>query len=270
MQCYLRNNVYPFKLFRNRGLERIDFEPITVFYGSNGSGKSTLLNVIAGKLGIEHTSPFNNAPCMPDYIERCRAELCPRVEKIPRESRLIASDDVFNFLLDIRSINDGVENRRQELFAEYKEIKDTLYAENPFRSIEDLEDLRRRNEAKHKTMSQFTAKRMPTEMRTRSNGESAYAYFISKITEGGLFLLDEPENSLSAERQAELAAFIEDSVRFYNCQFIISSHSPFILSIKSARIYNLDAMPCKVSKWSELGAVRSYYELFKSRIDDFD
>ena len=57
------------------------------------------------------------------------------------------------------------------------------------------------------------------------------------------YLLDEPENSLSAENQLKLKQFIEDSARFYNCQFIISTHSPFILSLTDALIYDLDSNP---------------------------
>ena len=37
--------------------------------------------------------------------------------------------------------------------------------------------------------------------REHSNGESAIKYFTEKIGEGGLYLLDEPENSLSPEKQ---------------------------------------------------------------------
>ena len=43
--CY--NSVYPFKIFPDKGLDRIDFAPITIFYGGNGSGKTTLLNILA-------------------------------------------------------------------------------------------------------------------------------------------------------------------------------------------------------------------------------
>ena len=32
--CY--NGVYPFKIFPDKGLDRIDFAPITIFYGGNG------------------------------------------------------------------------------------------------------------------------------------------------------------------------------------------------------------------------------------------
>lgn len=58
--------------------------------------------------------------------------------------------------------------------------------------------------------------------------------------------LDEPENSLSAVNQIKLKEFIEESVRFFNCQFIISTHSPFLLSMQDARVYDLDIVPSRV------------------------
>ena len=80
-------------------------------------------------------------------------------------------------------------------------------------------------------------------VRTYSNGESAYKYFVEQVEEDGLYLLDEPENSLSPKRQLELKQYIEDSARFFNCQFILSTHSPFLLSMRGAKIYDLDADP---------------------------
>lgn len=79
--------------------------------------------------------------------------------------------------------------------------------------------------------------------REHSNGESAILYFEEKIKENALYLLDEPENSLSPERQLELLRFIEDSSRFYGCRFVIATHSPFLLSMKGAKIYDLDEEP---------------------------
>ncbi len=48
---------------------------------------------------------------------------------------------------------------------------------------------------------------LPANVRTRSNGESALAVFSERIRENALYLLDEPENSLSPARQLELARF---------------------------------------------------------------
>jgi predicted ATPase len=74
--------------------------------------------------------------------------------------------------------------------------------------------------------------------------------------------LDEPENSLSSKRQLELKGFIEDSVRFFGCQFILSTHSPFLLALKDAQIYDLDERPVTTKLWTELENVRLYRELF--------
>ena len=121
------------------------------------------------------------------------------------------------------------------------------------------------------TKTQYVSRRLGVvEQETKSNGESAFGYFTHKIKENALYLLDEPENSLSAALQARLAQFLSDSARFYGCQFIISTHSPFLLSMRGAKIYDLDASPAAVRRWSELENVRAYYELFVQRQEEFD
>lgn len=106
-------------------------------------------------------------------------------------------------------------------------------------------------------------------VRGYSNGESAFLYFTEKIEKNGLYLLDEPENSLSPMRQMELMRFIEDSARFFGCQFIISTHSPFLLAMNGAKIYDLDENPVQVKKWTELDNVRTYYEFFNKHKGEF-
>jgi predicted ATPase len=269
MQCYDNNNAYPFKLFPAKKLDHISFAPITVLYGGNGSGKSTILNIIAEKLEISRSSPFNRAPCFSKYLEMCSCSFSPKVGSAIVKGRIITSDDVFDFLLDRRAMNEGISERREALFSEYIGQRTEFYSEKPFTSIEDYESLKQRNEAKRKSMSVYTAKRLPREIPTRSNGESAYHYFTDRIGENALYLLDEPENSLSASLQTELLGFLEDSARFYNCQFIISTHSPFLLSLKDALVYDLDSVPVQTKNWTELENVRIYYDFFKKHEYEF-
>ena len=265
MQCYSTTNVYPFKIFPQKGLDRLDFEPITVIYGGNGSGKSTILNLIAEKLRLERTAPFNNTPYIEEYLNFCRCKLSYG-KNAPNGSKIITSDGVFDSLLDIRAINEGVDRRREELFEEYYRSREEEYL---LRDINDLDEFKRRNEAKRRTKSDYVAKRIPKELASMSNGETAYYYFTQKIEENALFLLDEPENSLSATLQNKLRGFIEDSARFYNCQFIIATHSPFLLSMKGARVYDLDSTPVEVKKWTELENVRMYHEFFEEHRGEF-
>ena len=263
MQCYSHTNVYPFKIFPQKRLKTISFEPITIFYGGNGSGKSTLLNIIAQKLQLSRTAPFNDTPYFVSYLKYCDFSLAGA---LPKESKLIASDDVFDLLLDRRSINQKIDRKRNLLFEEYAEMRGMEYR---FDSLSDYADLKRRNEAKRQTKSVYTASRLPKELNGMSNGESAFSYFTNEIKEDALYLLDEPENSLSPKLQTELAAFLADSARFYGCQFIISTHSPFLLAMKGAKIYDLDRIPVTPQPWTELENVRAYYEFFKIHEKEF-
>ncbi len=68
-------------------------------------------------------------------------------------------------------------------------------------------------------------------------------YFVSEIKENILYLLDEHENSMPVAMQLKLTKFLEESARFFNCQFIIATHSPFLLGMTNALIYDLDSIP---------------------------
>ncbi len=265
MQCYSHENVYPFNIFPQKQLKKIEFEPITLLYGGNGSGKSTLLNIIAQKLEIEHSSPFNDTAYMPDYLKFCSFELSFG-KNPPRGSRIITSDDIFDFLLDIRTINEGIDRRRDALFDEYTESRKQEFL---LRDLKDYEEFKRRNEAKRRTKSEYVARRLPRELCGKSNGESAYIYFTQQITDNALYLLDEPENSLSPALQLKLAEFIEDSARFYNCQFVICTHSPFLLAINGAKVYDLDSTPAEPRPWTSLQNVRIYRDFFKKYDEEF-
>ncbi|XJS52113.1 AAA family ATPase [Tissierella carlieri] len=259
--CY--DSFYPFKILSKNGLERVDFEPITIFYGGNGSGKSTALNVIAEKTGINRDSIYNKSNFYTDYVSMCTMELGTDISE---KSRIITSDDVFDYMFNIRNLNEGIDQKREELFEEYLDAK---YSHFQMKSIADYEQLKKANFARSKTQSRFVRNELMDNVRKYSNGESAFLYFTEKIEENGLYLLDEPENSLFPKRQMKLMKFIEDSARFFDCQFIISTHSPFFLAMHGAKIYNLDENPIQVKRWTELENLRIYYEFFKKYESEF-
>ena len=103
-----------------------------------------------------------------------------------------------------------------------------------------------------------------------SNGETALDFWQNEIEDNALYIIDEPENSLSAENQLKLKTFIEESARFYNCQFIIATHSPFLLALNGAKIYDLDIVPVKAKWWTELDNVKVYNSFFKEHSKEFD
>ena len=259
--CY--DSFYPFQILSKNRLRILDFEPITILYGGNGSGKTTTLNIIAEKLKLNRTTLFNRTNFFENYTDMCEYDL---EKELSEDSRIITSDDVFDFMLNLRSMNEGINHKREELFDEYLNAK---YSKFQMKSLDDYDQLMKVNMARSKTQSKYIRKNLIGNMREHSNGESAFIYFADKIKEDGLYLLDEPENSLSPEKQQELVAFLEDSARFFGCQFVIATHSPFILALKGAKIYDMSEEPVDVKRWTELPNVREYFQFFKKHENEF-
>ena len=256
--------VYPYGILPKAGLDEIIFRPVTILYGGNGSGKSTALNVIAEKLRLDRSSAYNRSRFFGNYVDRCRASL---EEAVPKGSRIITSDDVFDMMLDIRSINEGIDRRREKLAEDYYELKREKFL---LRSLDDLDHLHLINQARSKTKSRFIANESGKSLRERSNGESALMHFQSKIENDTLCLLDEPENSLSPENQLVLADFLAESVRYCGNQLVISTHSPFLLALPGAKIIDLDHHARIAESWTELKNPRVYYDFFKKHEQEFE
>ena len=282
---------YPFGLFNpsltGQRIEQIDFENITIFYGGNGSGKTTLLNIIAEKLEVSRYKKYLQTEAFAYYINGklingvmvggCKYEYNEK----PLGKKILASDDIFDHILTIREENKGIKQHKLEDRQYSLEVKNPnlgykyFYPDGIHIDFEDskvqsyIEKLNLFVEAQRKSTKQFVRSRAGEMQRQFSNGENALMFFDKQIEENALYLLDEPENSMSPKFQLELKTLIEDSVRYKNCQFVIATHSPFILSLFDAKIYNLDATPVTVERWYELENVRYYYDFFKMNKDFF-
>lgn len=246
--------VYPYSVLAPKQLEYIDFAPITILYGSNGSGKSTMLNIIARKLQVEMYDKGNDAVQLQPFIDKCDYEVSlPFSEHydIPENSRFIRSEEVMHRIVTVRQHNERIKQHIQK-------INSDLY-ERFFNNQES-------NNGYVWSHDRWIYNALEKFKELCSNGELAFDYFQDNIFENTLVLLDEPENSLSPKFQKELAKLLVDYSRFFDCQFIIATHSPFFLSIKDARIYNFDQSPTSVCDWMELENIKLYVELFRHAI----
>lgn len=254
------SNIYPYNILKGKEPDVFLFKKITVLYGNNGSGKSTILNIIANKLnlaGKERNEPLLNGqrPFFEEFSQNCTFELDTneygkKITKIPIGSRYIKSEEILYEIRKIQQNNILKESIVTDLVKKGMGIENSKNFFNKF------------NEKKLIANTQFSQDRY-------SNGETTLQILEDIIEPDKLYLLDEPEVSLSPQNQVQLAIKLNEMARYLDNQFIIATHSPFILGILDAKIYNLDTKNYSVQKWNELENVRFFYDFFNDRKEFF-
>ncbi len=254
-------NAYPYKVFANKSEKVLLFQPVTLLYGNNASGKSTVLNIIANKLQIEGnefatSNKYGIPPYFSDFIHECDYELGEdeagkQLDHIPQGSRYIKSEDI---LYEIKKI------QQEQILGDgyvYEHVRRGLTKEQ----IPGLKDSK---------LMYDQIENLKFAQEKYSNGETTLQMLDDYIEPDALYLLDEPEVSLSPANQVLLAEKINKMARFLGNQFIISTHSPFMLGTLNAKIYNLDSNEMETARWTELGNVRYFYDFFVKHKEEFE
>lgn len=253
-------NIYPYNVFAKKTERVLTFSPITILYGNNASGKSTALNIMANKLQLEGfeyatNNKYGITPYFSKYVEECvfslgEDEAGRMLKQVPLKSRYIKSEDI---LYEIKKI------QQEQVLGDgyiYEHVRRGMPREQAER-LRDTNEMRNRMEILKFAQEKY------------SNGETTLQMLDDYIEPDALYLLDEPEVSLSPENQTKLAEKLNNAARFLGGQFIISTHSPFMLGTLNAKIYNLDSEDFEVSEWTELENVRYFYDFFEKHRGEF-
>ncbi|MCA0174126.1 AAA family ATPase [Bacillus sp. RAR_GA_16] len=99
----------------------------------------------------------------------------------------------------------------------------------------------------------------------QSHGESFFATFMYRFGGEGLYILDEPEAALSPIRQLSMLTRIHELVQ-EGSQFIISTHSPILMSYPESKILQLSDNGMRLVNLEET----DHYVTMKQFFDDKD
>lgn len=195
-----------------KNLRCIDFKkPMTFFVGENGVGKSTLIEAIALKLG------FNPEGGSKNFIFSTN----------PTHS------DLHKYLKIIRGSKhpkDGYFLRSECFYNLATNMDDMDKIDCPLPPINNAYGGR----SLHK----------------QSHGESFLSLFFNRFLGNGLYILDEPEASLSPQSQMSLLVKFNDLVNL-NSQFIVATHSPILLSYPLADVYEFTQSSVNLTTYSK-------------------
>ena len=188
---------------RSLAKEKIEFHKrVTFFVGENGSGKSTLIEALAVALGF---NPEGGSRNFNFSTQETHSELCDYV----RVAR-------------------GVIRNRTGFF---------LRAESYYNFASNLDKLEEDDEGDYSDCP-LIARYGSRSLHKQSHGESFLALVENRFYPNGLYILDEPEAALSPSGIIRLIRNI-DRLIHRNCQFIIATHSPMLITFPDAEVYQI-------------------------------
>ena len=220
-----------------------------------------MLNIMANKLQIEgleyaNSNKYGIIHYFTKFVDECSYTLGEyengrQIARLPQGSRYIKSEDI---LYEIKKI------QQEQILSDgyiYEHIRRGMKKEQ-IEQLKNSDKMRKQMEILKYAQEKY------------SNGETTLQMLDDFIESDALYLLDEPEVSLSPANQIFLAEKINEISRLLGCQFIISTHSPFMLGTLNAKIYNLDSKELKVTKWTDLENVRYFYDFFERHKKEFE
>ncbi len=232
---------FPFNIPALRGLRVLEVAaPVTLLVGENGSGKSTVLEALAAKTGLP-TVGSASADRDPTLAPQRRLGRKLKLAWTRRTHRgfFLRAEDFFGFARRMARLRSEFQEELTEVderFRDHSALARTLARGPAAGSIAAIE------------------RRYGTDLDANSHGESFLKLFRARFVPGGLHLLDEPEAALSPQSQLGFMAMMREMID-RDSQFLIATHSPILMALPGARIYDFDGRPVRRIDYDEIEAV---------------
>jgi predicted ATPase len=217
-----RKTVFPYSIPAVKFAKQVKLDDrVTIFVGDNGCGKSTLLETLGLHLNIPVIGGYINSDAGFEAAKKLQPFLKIEWKREVRKGFFFRAEDFSDFV-------NSVERQRNKLFESYRELKDQV----------DDSIIEKMMETENYVLHAMR-KDYGENMQAFSHGEAYLKIIQTRINGKGIYILDEPEAALSPLKQLSLIAFILEVLKDNNTQFIISTHSPILMGIPGALIYEI-------------------------------
>lgn len=243
-----KQNPFPFNVLAVKFAKEIALSNVTIFVGDNGSGKSSLLEAIAYKINLPLIGGFIKANNRTGFeaAENLQPYLNLNWKRETTRGFFFRAEDFSDFI-------NSVENERNKIYGDLGELKgevDDSIIEKMSQSMNfSLREMRRQ---------------YGENMQAFSHGEAYIKILQTRIGDKGIFILDEPEAALSPLKQLSLISLILEITKTNNAQFIIATHSPILMGIPNALLYEIQEDSMKAVEFKET----DHYRITKTFLDN--
>jgi len=242
-----KQHPFPFNIPAVKFARQIKLDsPVTIFVGDNGSGKSTLLEGIALYLNIpliggniQNHAGFEAARTLKPFLHIDWG-------RQTNKGFFFRAEDFSDFI-------NAVEKEKNKMDDSLRELRGNV----PDSVIEQMSNSM--NYVLHDMQNKYGAN-----MQAFSHGEAYLTILQTRIADKGIYLLDEPEAALSPLKQLSLIAFILEVLKNKNSQFIIATHSPILMGIPNAILYEIQEDGMQQVGYKET----DHYRITKRFLDD--
>lgn len=211
---------FPMSIPAFSSLHTMNFKtPISIFVGENGSGKSTLMKALAIKLNLPAIGSAELD--LDDTLEPVRryAEAMRTLwNKKAYRGFFFRAEDYFGFVKRLKSI-DG------ELKGDIVDFEKNLSGYGLKLAVGAVHGQKEALQRKYGDLTSV------------SHGEGFLKVLQERLQYEGIYLIDEPEAALSPQRQLALFTLIKNLAANHGCQFIIATHSPILMTLPDATVY---------------------------------
>jgi predicted ATPase len=242
-----RENPFPFNVPAVKFAKQINLgSQVTIFVGDNGCGKSTLLESIAYAVHAPRIGGHIGSTMGFEAARLLNADIHIEWARETAKGFFFRAEDFSIFL-------DSVEKERQEIEQQLSSMRGEV----------DESALSKMGDSLSYTLYKMR-KDYGENMQAFSHGEGFLRILQTRILDKGIYLLDEPEAALSPLKQLSLIAFILEVLKKKNAQFIIATHSPILMGIPGAMIYEIQDDGMQAVEYKET----EHYRITKTFLDN--